>query len=119
MLNPDRRAQVVNAMSSAEGQKPERIWDPPLPPGIAAYSVGSVLVVAPALRPGAPASVRRAYRDRIIANATGRCPRCDAVSDSEDMSTMAHEEDCPVSDAALSRWLDPEGHADMLRRVLG
>jgi hypothetical protein len=30
----------------------------------------------PKLLAGTPSSVRRAYRQRIIANATGECPRC-------------------------------------------
>jgi hypothetical protein len=107
----DRRAKIVKAMHDATGQKPERIWDPPWPPGIAAYRVAGVLCVMPELLPKAPASIRRAYRDRIVANATGRCPRCGAVADSDDLSSMRHEHGCPVSDAGLARWISPEGQA--------
>lgn len=116
-MNPDRRGKIVKAMSSAVGHKPERIFDMPLPPGIAAYSVASVLLVMPALLPNAPQSVRRAYRDRIIANATGRCPKCDAVADSEDMSSMSHEHGCPVS-SIPDRWLDPDGLAAIALGVI-
>lgn len=55
------------------------VGEPSDVPGFQAWMVGEVMVLMPKLLPGAPSSTRRRYRDRIIANATGECPRAAEV----------------------------------------
>lgn len=88
-------------------------------PGWTAHVVGGrggVLVVLPTLLPGAPASLQRRVRDRILTNATGRCPRCGEVAQEPEkapgggMGTegLAHADDCRVLiTPADVRWFDP------------
>lgn len=107
----DTKAQLVAAW--ADPSPPVRVWDAPLPSGVAAWKAGQALVLLPELLPGAPASIRRAYRDRLRTNATGRCPRCGAASgiDTASGPRTMHEQTCPVAALAGSRWLDRRGIA--------
>lgn len=106
------KAAVANAAEALGANPPVRPLGPAALPGYVAWLVGpeqgGVLVVMPGLRPSAPASLRRRYRARIIANATGRCPRCSATSgvSSTHRAQMAHEADCTATFGARDeRWL--------------
>lgn len=51
------------------------------------------------LLPGAPSSVRRHYRQRITANATGECPRCGSIAADPlegAQASISHNDGCPV-----------------------
>lgn len=80
----------------------------------------NVVVMMPRLLPGAPASLRRRYRDRIIANATGTCPRCGEASGVEQhhadttvpgsSGRLAHADNCPVLTRDTdNKWIDQTG----------
>ena len=108
----DQKAKIARSHASAVGQIPMLVGEPP---GFQAWMVGKAMVLMPTLLPGTPSSIRRRYRDRIIANATGVCPRCrNVVGDPGagkmlDNAEMAHEHDCPVSlvEGEVDRWIDP------------
>lgn len=87
--------------------------------GFQFWKVGDVLVGMPALLPAAPASIRRRYRLRIVANATGECMRCGSiVADPLEgtHASLAHDDDCPLLLHDIERWVDPR--AQMLRDAL-
>ena len=84
------------------------------------WKVRDVLVGMPALLPTAPASVRRRYRLRIVANATGECSRCGSiVADLLEghQATLSHDDDCSLLLHDIERWIDPRSRA--LRGALG
>jgi hypothetical protein len=108
----DRKAQIVASRATARRHPvPMLVGEPS--PGWQMWKVGQVAVVMPRLLPGAPSSVRRHYRQRILANATGECPGCGSVvGDPEDGSVqanLAHDGDCPVRELVehVEPWLDP------------
>lgn len=81
------------------------VWSATLPSGRPA------VCVMPALKNGAPASVRRWARDRALANLTGRCPRCDAVTGAHPyrVAEMSHEDGCTLQDTSpVQRWIRRE-----------
>lgn len=75
----------------------------------------SVAVVMPRIKNNAPGWAREWHRDRLVASATGVCPRCDGivgVPDQYEMTGKAdieHEDGCVIADQwvpkSLSRWL--------------
>jgi hypothetical protein len=115
MNKADRKANLARSRATARGQIPMLVGEPSDVPGFQAWMVGKVMVLMPRLLPGTPSTIRRRYRDRIIANATGECPRCQTIAADPgtgkvlDNAAMAHEHDCPVSlvEDEAERWIDP------------
>ena len=115
MNRADRKAQIAASRASARRHPdPILMGEPPDMPGWSLWRVGIVAVVVPRLLPGAPSSVRRQYQRRIIANATGECPRCGTVATDPvgDHASLSHDRDCPVRQLEVhaERWLDPRAH---------
>jgi hypothetical protein len=83
-------------------------------PGWQQWKVGHVLVIMPKLLAGTPSSVRRAYRQRIIANATGECPRCNTITTDPHggHASPSHDDDCPVRrlQEVAQRRINPRAH---------
>lgn len=109
----DTKALLASTAERLGPNPPIRPVGPAGFPGYVAWNVGpehgGVLVVMPRLLPGAPASLRRRYRDRILANATGTCPRCTANTDAAHVhqGQMAHEPTCTlVFGPRDERWFD-------------
>jgi len=78
------------------------------------------MVGMPALLPNAPASVRRRYRLRIVANATGECPRCETIAVDPlegHHGSLSHENGCPLLLTDIERWIDPRSSG--FRNALG
>ena len=102
----DRKAHLAAARSSARRYPlPMLLDEPPNMPGWQFWKVGGVVVCMPKLVPGAPASLKRHYLQRVIANATGECPRCDTVATDPAVGAQAslpHDGDCPVHRLGLS-----------------
>lgn len=107
-MKADEKGRAVAAMGTAQHATPVREWDNDWPAGVAAWRVGDVLVLMPALLPRTPHSFRRTYMDRVRANATGVCPRCEAVASITRHGQLAHEDGCPLL-ADSSRWVDRRG----------
>jgi hypothetical protein len=94
--------------------------DEPPSGGFQLWKVGDVLVGMPKLLPRAPASVRRRYRLRIVANATGECMRCGSITADRlerHHATLSHCSDCPLLLNDIERWIHPRSNA--LRNALG
>lgn len=109
----DLKATQAQAAETLGANPPVQCLGPAGIPGHTAWLVGpvnggGVLVLMRQLRPGAPASLRRRYRARIIANATGTCPRCTASVDlSGQRGQIAHEPTCSlVFTPRDSRWFE-------------
>lgn len=113
MNDADERAVRVRSWASAVNQTP--MLEPESTDEVSYWRVGEVLVLMPRLLPRAPQRVRRLYRDRVIANATGRCPRCFAVADVAG-TQMEHETACPVGaegERDMGRWLAEVGQRQL------
>jgi hypothetical protein len=114
----DRKARLAAARASARRRpEPMLAGEPSDLPDWHLWMVGKAAVLVPKLLPGAPASIRRRYRLRIVVDATGECPRCGSIaadrlegSDPLDgRAALSHEDDCPVLlvESEAERWLDP------------
>src|SRR4051812_42202863 len=109
MNRADRKANIAASRASARrhphpklvGESPNGVFQH--------WMIGSVLVLMPALLPDAPSSIRRRYRDRIVANATGECARCESIAgDSVEDSGYApfpHRVGCPVIRTDFEPWI--------------
>jgi hypothetical protein len=118
----DIKARAAAARAAAtRDPTPHMVGHPADTPGCTAWSVGNprgVMVLMPTLLPGAPASLRRRYRDRIVANATGRCPRCGETSGIDAApaervasGTLKHADNCPLllDRPSDGQWIDQTG----------
>jgi hypothetical protein len=112
----DRKAQITGAWSKATADKQIKNFGPIGDlPGCSGFGVGGkggALIVLPTLREDAPEDVQLAYYGRVIANGTGRCPRCAAVA-SVETGQMSHENECEVGsfEDLADKWCDPIGLA--------
>lgn len=112
----DRKADRVRWQEQAGHAEIVDMGELPNSPGNVLYRVGPVAVIETRLLPGAPASVKARYQDRIIAAATGRCPRCGAISDVQEdaqevgRNQLRHDDDCAVLTLGTEmQWFDPRG----------
>jgi hypothetical protein len=105
----DRKANIAASRASARRNPHPMLVDELPNDGLALWKVGDVLVGMPALLPNAPARVRRNYRDRILSNALGECPRCESIAgDSVEDSGLApfpHRQSCPVIRTDFEPWI--------------
>lgn len=97
-----------------------RLAPPENMPGFALWQVGEaggVMVCLPDLVNPTP-EITHLYMDRILANATGRCPRCEAVASDPTSSApgillhhagVVHRSGCPTLKLELEsrQWFDP------------
>jgi hypothetical protein len=105
----DRKAHIAASRTSAR-RNPEPILIEEPVAGFHFWKVGDVLVGMPKLLPGAPASIRRHYRARIVANAIGECPRCGSIAADPlegHQASLSHDDGCPLLLAHIERWVDP------------
>jgi hypothetical protein len=116
----DRKAVFAQVAEVASRSEPERVWKPSTPRGVAVWILRdaidgdrSAMLMLPALLPRAPRRAQRAYRDRVRANLTGACPRCEAILGvgGEVTAEMWHEPTCSLDAdiTLLARWIDPRG----------
>jgi hypothetical protein len=107
----DRKAHLASARATARRHPEPMLVDMP---GWQQWKVGHVLVIMPKLLAGTPSSVRRAYRQRIIANATGECPRCNTITTDPHggHASPSHDDDCPVRrlQEVAQRRINPRAH---------
>jgi hypothetical protein len=116
----DRKAHIAARRASARRNPNPMLVDELPRGGFQLWKVGDVLVGMAALLPGAPASVRRRYRARIVANATGECGRCGSiVADPLEghHASLSHDDRCPLLLHDIERWVDLRSRA--LRGALG
>jgi hypothetical protein len=106
-----RQESHIAASRATARRNPEPILVDQSPsPGFQFWKVGDVLVGMPKLLPNAPASVRRHYRARSVANATGECPRCDSITTDPLQGhavSLSHNDRCPLLLNDIERWIDP------------
>jgi hypothetical protein len=110
----DRKAQIAASRASARRNPEPMLVDEPTAGGFQFWQVGDVLVGMPKLLPNAPASIRRHYRVRIVANATGECPRCGSIAADTlegHHASLSHNAGCPLLLGNIERWLDPRSKA--------
>jgi hypothetical protein len=116
----DRKANIAASRASARRDPSPMLVDELPGDGLHFWKVGDVLVGMPALLPTAPASVRRRYRLRIVANATGECPRCESIADDPlegHQASLSHENGCPLLLNDIERFIDPRSSG--FRNALG
>jgi hypothetical protein len=128
MNKADQKARVARGRDQARrNPEPMLVAEPSDMPGWQLWQVGGLggaAVAIPKLLPGTPTSIRRRYRQRIAANATGECLRCGSVAaddlkpDQLSHSRLEHDDDCPLLlvEAEAERWFDPRSMP--LRRAL-
>jgi hypothetical protein len=104
----DQKARIAAGHASARRHPVPVVGELPAS-GWQLYKLGDVIVGMPKLQTTAPARVRRSYRDRLIANATGQCPRCEAIAGDpvEDaaLAPFPHHQDCPVVRCDFEPWI--------------
>jgi hypothetical protein len=107
MNRADRKAKIAQARASARRHPVPMLVEES--DGWHYWQVGKVLTVMPALLRSAPSSVRRSYQSRIIANATGICPRCESIgvepADNSNYAPFRHHDHCPVLKTNFQRWI--------------
>lgn len=86
-----------------------------MPDGISIWSLGTVACIIESLVEDAPAVFVELIRQRVWANLTGRCPRCDAVTDirAEGRGVLHHANHCEVAHPPvdLARYIAPAATA--------
>jgi hypothetical protein len=93
--------------------------DEPSDTGFQLWKIGDVLEGMPRLLPSARASIRRHYRARIAANATGECPRCGSIAADPfegHHASLSHDDSCPLLPNDIERWIDPR--SQVLRNTI-
>jgi hypothetical protein len=106
----DRKANLAANRASARRNPEPILVSETLHDGFQFWKVGDVLVGMPKLLPNAPASIRRHYRARILANATGECPRCGSITADPlegHHAALSHDNGCPLLLTDIERWIDP------------
>lgn len=109
----DAKAKLA-AVADRLGPRPRISYLGAGPLGSARWGVssgsGGVMVVMPRILSVAPEDLLSRYRDRILSNALGRCPRCGSSNSvlSPSSAALGHEPDCVIADftAADQQWLD-------------
>jgi hypothetical protein len=116
----DTKANIATSRASAR-RNPEPMLVEELPiGGFQLWRVGTVLVGMPKLLPGAPSSVRRRYRLRVVADATGECIRCGSLAADPlegHHAILSHDDRCPLLLDDIELWVDPRASA--MRNALG
>ena len=106
----DRKAHIAASRATARRNPEQILVDQSPSPGFQFWKVGDVLVGMPKLLPNAPASIRRHYRARIVANATGECGRCGSIAADPlegHHASLSHDDGCPLLLNDIERWIDP------------
>jgi hypothetical protein len=105
----DRKAQLAANRASARRHPVPMLVGESSVGGWQFWKVGDVLTVMPKLLQGAPASVRRHYRNRLIANALGECPNCGSIAgdpaENSGLAPFPHRNTCPVVRTDFERWI--------------
>jgi hypothetical protein len=118
----DRKARIAASRATARRNPEPMLVDGPTGAiaGFQFWKIGDVLVGMPALLPGAPASIRRRHRARIVANATGECTHCGTIANDPTGTVgyagFPHRNGCPLLLTDIERWIDPR--AQSLRGAL-
>ena len=109
MSAADRKANIAAGRASARRNPEPMLVEEHPSGGFQFWKVGDVLVGMPALLPSAPARVRRNYRDRLLSNALGECPRCESIAgdpvEDSGLAPFPHRTGCPVIRTDFEPWI--------------
>src|SRR5664279_800036 len=89
----ERKASIVKAW--AEAAIDPNLIEERGPSGLSMWRLGPAVCVIETIRHDAPLRVKIVARQRVMANLTGRCPQCGAVTSVERLE-MSHERECTV-----------------------